>query len=101
MQEHKQEKLKINIILHCLLILTKLALSHNINTYSSCVRFGVDNTVVKIGSHHSIVTHVLDKTGACMLFHDNREKGDKDEVDGDEGVNGNMEEDVHGNVLKF
>ena len=34
---------------------------HNI-PWRNCVGFGVDNTIVNVGKHHSIMTHVHEKT---------------------------------------
>ena len=41
--------------------------SHGI-PWSNCVGFGVDNTSVNVGLHHSLMTHVQKKVAACYFM---------------------------------
>ena len=36
--------------------------------WHNCVGFGVDNTSVNVGKHHSIMTHVHEETSACYFI---------------------------------
>lgn len=36
--------------------------------WSNCVGFGVDNTSVNLGLHHSLMTHVQQKNGVCYFM---------------------------------
>ena len=36
--------------------------------WSNCVGFGVDNTSVNMGIHHSIMTHIKQQTDACYFM---------------------------------
>ena len=40
---------------------------HNI-PWGNCVGFGVDNTSVNVGLHHSIMTHVKERNNSCYFM---------------------------------
>ena len=44
------------------------ALEENAIPWGNCISFGVDNTSVNVGKHHSIMTHVQEKNSACYFM---------------------------------
>ena len=43
-------------------------LDHHEISWNNCVGFGVDNTSVNIGKHHSVMSHVLEENNSCYFM---------------------------------